>query len=72
MLLAVISDTHISRGSRVLPEQCLERLRGADLILHGGDLVTPDVLAELEALGRPVEATWTTTRSAACCPRRGW
>ena len=56
MLLAVISDTHISRGSRVLPEQCLERLRGADLILHGGDLVTPDVLAELEALGRPVEA----------------
>ena len=56
MLLAVISDTHITRGSRVLPEECLERLRAADLILHGGDLVTPDVLADLEALGRPVEA----------------
>ena len=56
MLLAVISDTHMSGGSRVLPEGCLERLRAADLILHGGDLVTPDVLADLEALGRPVEA----------------
>jgi putative phosphoesterase len=56
VLLAVISDTHITRGSRVLPEECLERLRAADLILHGGDLVTPDVLADLEALGRPVEA----------------
>ena len=56
MLLAVISDTHITRGSRVLPEECLERLRAADLVMHGGDLVTPDVLAELEALGRPVEA----------------
>jgi uncharacterized protein len=56
VLLAVISDTHITRGSRVLPEECLERLRAADLILHGGDLVTPDVLADLQELGRPVEA----------------
>jgi uncharacterized protein len=56
VLLAVISDTHITRGSRVLPEECLERLRAADLVMHGGDLVTPDVLADLEALGRPVEA----------------
>jgi putative phosphoesterase len=56
VLLAVISDTHITRGSHVLPEECLERLRAADLVMHGGDLVTPDVLADLEALGRPVEA----------------
>jgi putative phosphoesterase len=56
VLLAVISDTHITRGSRVLPEQCLAHLRAADLVMHAGDLVTPDVLADLEALGRPVEA----------------
>ena len=56
MLLAVISDTHMSGGSRVLPEACLERLRAADVILHAGDLVTAVVLADLRALGRPVEA----------------
>ena len=56
MLLAVVSDTHLPRGSRVLPEECLERMRAADLILHAGDLVTPEVLADLRALGRPVAA----------------
>jgi uncharacterized protein len=56
VLLAVISDTHLPRGARVLPEACVERLRGADLILHAGDLVTADVLADLRALGPPVEA----------------
>jgi hypothetical protein len=54
--LAVISDTHLPRGSRALPETCVARLRVADLILHAGDLVTADVLAELRALGPPVEA----------------
>ena len=56
MLLAVISDTHMARGSRVLPEECLERMRAADLILHAGDLVTTEVLSDLRALGRPVAA----------------
>jgi uncharacterized protein len=31
-------------------------LRGADLILHGGDFVSVAFLAELRALGPPVEA----------------
>ena len=56
MRLAVISDTHLPRGSRALPEACVARLRAADLILHAGDLVTADVLADLRALGPPVEA----------------
>jgi putative phosphoesterase len=34
----------------------VERLRSADLILHAGDLVTADVLADLRALGPPVQA----------------
>jgi putative phosphoesterase len=51
--LAVISDTHMPRGSRRLP---VERLRGADAILHGGDLSALSVLEELEALGPPVYA----------------
>ena len=56
MLLAVISDTHMPRGDRVLPAACVERLRGADLILHAGDFTTADVLADLRALGPPVQA----------------
>ena len=56
MLLAVISDTHLPRGSRALPAECVERLRAADLILHAGDLITAGVLADLRALGPPVEA----------------
>ncbi len=56
MLLAVISDTHLPRGSRRLPDACLERLRRADLVLHAGDLVTLEVLEQLEALGPPVHA----------------
>jgi uncharacterized protein len=54
--LAIIADTHLPRGARRLPDACVARLRAADLILHAGDLVTFDVLRELEALGPPVAA----------------
>jgi uncharacterized protein len=54
----VISDTHLPRGARRLPDACVDRLRAADLILHGGDVVTAAVLDELRALGPPVEAVW--------------
>jgi putative phosphoesterase len=53
--IAVISDTHLPRGSRRLPERCVARLRAADLILHAGDLMCLPVLRELEAYG-PVVA----------------
>jgi putative phosphoesterase len=56
LLLAIISDTHLPRGSRALPAACIERLRAADLILHAGDLVTADVLADLRSIGPPVDA----------------
>ena len=56
MRVAVISDTHLPRGARVLPASCAERLRRADLILHAGDLVGLAFLDELRALGPPVAA----------------
>jgi uncharacterized protein len=58
LLLAIISDTHLPRGSRTLPVACVERLRAADLILHAGDFATAGVLADLRALGPPVEAVY--------------
>lgn len=54
MLLAVISDTHLPRGTRRIPDPCLAALSQSDLILHAGDFTYPDVLDELEALGPPV------------------
>jgi uncharacterized protein len=56
--VAVISDTHLPRGGRDLPDECVRLLRGADLILHGGDFVSSSVLEDLRALGPPVEAVY--------------
>lgn len=53
--VAVIADTHLPRGARRLPEECLARLGEADLILHAGDFVAANVLDELRRLA-PVEA----------------
>ena len=39
------------RGARELPEPCRELLRSADLILHGGDFSSIEVLRDLETLG---------------------
>jgi putative phosphoesterase len=55
MHIAVISDTHMPRGTRALPNACLERLREADLILHAGDLTGEAFLDELSSVGPPVE-----------------
>jgi putative phosphoesterase len=49
--LAIVSDTHMPRGGRRLPERCVKRLRSADLILHAGDLATISALRELERYG---------------------
>jgi uncharacterized protein len=52
--IAIISDTHMPRGWRRLPEACVARLRAADLIVHAGDLSTVGVLRELETFARVV------------------
>jgi len=57
-LVAAISDTHLPRGARRLPEACLERIRVADLLLHGGDVSSVAFYEELCALGPPVEAVY--------------
>jgi putative phosphoesterase len=56
--VAVISDTHMPRGARRLPDACVERLRTADLVLHAGDLVSVSFLEQLRGLGPPVLAVY--------------
>jgi len=51
MEIAIISDTHLPRGSRALPDACVERLKAADLIIHAGDFSRAEILEELKRLG---------------------
>ena len=64
MVIAVISDTHLPRGARRLPDACVERIAAADLLLHAGDFSTLDVLRELEAIGPPVAGVHGNVDSA--------
>ena len=54
--IAVVADTHLPRRGPGLPPACLERLRGADLIVHAGDLSDMATLMLLRGLGPPVVA----------------
>jgi uncharacterized protein len=58
VLVGVIADTHMTGGRRKLPGSCAERLVGCDLIVHAGDVMTEAALAEIEAIGPPVEAVF--------------
>lgn len=54
MNIIVISDTHLPRRARTLPEPLLEALANADLILHAGDWSDWDVYKLLSTYA-PVE-----------------
>jgi putative phosphoesterase len=52
MQIAIISDTHMPRGLRRLPDACVKRLVEADLVIHAGDFTRISVLRELQAYTR--------------------
>jgi uncharacterized protein len=54
MLLAIIADTHLPRGTRRLPNACVGHLKEADLIVHAGDFSTLAVLEELRSYGEVI------------------
>ena len=47
MRVVVLADTHAPRRWRSCPPRVARELRGADLILHAGDVCTAAVLTEL-------------------------
>lgn len=47
--VVVLSDTHAPRRWKSCPPAVAEHLRDADMILHGGDVCTSEVLDELAA-----------------------
>ena len=56
MRLALISDTHLPRGRRRIPTECVAAMREADLIVHAGDFSSLETLTWLRCLGPPVRA----------------
>ncbi|WP_354697908.1 hypothetical protein DSM112329_03565 [Paraconexibacter sp. AEG42_29] len=54
--LAIISDTHMPRGDRRLPDACVTAIRSADLLLHAGDIADVPTLDAIVGLGPPVHA----------------
>ncbi|MDH2430346.1 metallophosphoesterase family protein [Sphaerisporangium sp. TRM90804] len=55
MRVVALSDTHAPRYWKSCPPRVAEQLRGADAILHAGDVCTAGVLEELAAFA-PVHA----------------
>jgi putative phosphoesterase len=55
MRIGLISDTHIPVAAEELWPQVYEAFRGVDLIMHGGDLMVPEVIDWLEEIA-PVMA----------------
>jgi len=55
MKIVALSDTHAPRRWRACPPPVARHLRGADLILHAGDVCTAAVLDELSGFA-PVQA----------------
>ena len=75
MRVVVLADTHAPRRWRACPPRVAAHLRGADLILHAGDVCTAPVLTELSeyapvvaVLGnndQPDVAAWGAAETAA-------
>ncbi|HET7399057.1 MAG TPA: metallophosphoesterase [Intrasporangium sp.] len=58
MRLLLISDTHVPQRARALPDQVWREVGQADVVVHAGDWVAPQLLDELEARAARVLGVW--------------
>ncbi len=58
MRLLLIADTHVPKRARDLPAAVWDEVANADVVIHAGDWVTPDLLDELEARAGRLIACW--------------
>jgi uncharacterized protein len=49
-VIAVLADTHMPKGSRRLPQRCIDAIASAEATIHAGDFSAASVLAEVRAL----------------------
>lgn len=50
--LLLLADTHVPARAKDLPIQVWDEVERADVVIHAGDWVTPDLLDEFEARSR--------------------
>ncbi len=56
--LLLIADTHVPKRARNLPQQVWDEVTAADVVIHAGDWVAPELLDELEARASRLVACW--------------
>jgi len=57
-LIAVLADTHMPKGSRALPERCVETIAAAEAVIHAGDFFAASALEELREICPVVHAVY--------------
>lgn len=58
MRLLLLSDTHVPQRARDLPAQVWDEVAGADVVIHAGDWVAPQLLDDLEDRSARLVACW--------------
>lgn len=58
MRVALLADTHMPRGSRRLPDECVRIVAAADLVIHAGDIKSERVYEEIAGIGPPLVAVY--------------
>jgi len=56
--LLLIADTHVPTRARDLPAQVWDEIAKADVVIHAGDWVAPELLYRLEARAPRLVACW--------------
>ncbi len=56
--LVLTADTHLSRRAKALPDELLEAVRAADVVVHAGDWVDEATLDLLEESSQRLVACW--------------
>ncbi|BBY26502.1 metallophosphoesterase family protein [Mycolicibacterium sediminis] len=58
MRLLLIADTHVPKRARDIPAAVWDEVDRADVVVHAGDWVEPDLLDRLEARAQRLVACW--------------
>lgn len=56
--LLLLADTHVPRRARDLPAQVWDEVDNADVVVHAGDWVVPELLDALQARAARLVACW--------------
>ena len=62
--LLLIADTHLPKRAKDLPVQVWDAVDAADVVIHAGDWVEPDLLDQLESRAKRLVACWGNNGAA--------